>query len=60
MTAARERSDAAAAAGPVIRPYRPADRDANARICQLTASCGGDETGVYSDDTLKTEEYELP
>jgi ribosomal protein S18 acetylase RimI-like enzyme len=60
VTAARERSDAAAAAGPVIRPYRPADRDAIARICLLTAAGGGDATGVYSDDTLMPEVYALP
>jgi len=53
-------SDAAGTTGPVIRPYRPADRDAVARICLLTAAGGGDATGVYSDDTLMPDVYALP
>jgi len=45
---------------PEIRPYRPADRDAVARICLLTAAGGDDATGVYSDDTLMPEVFALP
>jgi ribosomal protein S18 acetylase RimI-like enzyme len=56
----RAPADAAGTDGPVIRPYRPADRDAIARICLLTAAGGGDATGVYSDDTLMPEVYALP
>jgi len=60
VTAAGQRADAAGASGPVIRPYRPADRDAIARICLLTAAGGADATGVYSDDSLMPEVYALP
>lgn len=45
---------------PVIRPYRPADRAAVARVCLKTAAGGADATGVYSDDTLMPEVYALP
>lgn len=43
-----------------IRPYRPDDREAVARICLLTAAGGEDATGVYSDDALMPEVYALP
>lgn len=45
---------------PVIRPYRPSDREAIAEICLLTAAGGGDATGIYSDDALMPEVYALP
>lgn len=50
----------AAGPAPVIRRYHPADREAVARICLLTAAGGGDATGVYSDDTLMPDVYALP
>ncbi|RZQ61455.1 GNAT family N-acetyltransferase [Amycolatopsis suaedae] len=43
-----------------IRPYRPADRDAVARVCLLTGAAGADATGVYSDDTLVADVAALP
>ena len=60
MRAGHQGADATGAAGPVIRPYRPADRDAVARICLLTAAGGADATGAYSDDSLMPEVYALP
>ncbi|WP_430645300.1 GNAT family N-acetyltransferase [Agromyces sp. GXS1127] len=45
---------------PVIRAYRPEDREAIARICLLTAAGGGDARGVYRDDSLMPEVYALP
>ncbi|MFH9670790.1 GNAT family N-acetyltransferase [Streptomyces sp. NPDC017405] len=34
---------------PVIRPYRPADRDAVADVCVRTAHAGGDSRAIYPD-----------
>nr|WP_234661785.1 GNAT family N-acetyltransferase [Agromyces marinus] len=45
---------------PLIRGYRPADRDAVASVCLRTAAAGGDATGLYRDDTLMPEVYALP
>ncbi|HET6673106.1 MAG TPA: GNAT family N-acetyltransferase [Agromyces sp.] len=53
-----ERADAAAS--PLIRPYRVADRDGVAEVCLRTAASGGDATGVYSDDALMPEVFALP
>lgn len=39
-------------ATPVIRPYRPADRDAIYEICLLTADRGEDATALYRDPEL--------
>ncbi|MGR0321081.1 GNAT family N-acetyltransferase [Agromyces sp. ZXT2-3] len=60
MTDAARRASGAGGPGPVIRPYRPEDRDAVARICLLTAAGGADATGVYRDDALMPEVYALP
>jgi ribosomal protein S18 acetylase RimI-like enzyme len=43
-----------------IRPYRPEDRDAVARICLLTADAGADATGIFEDDDLWAEVFVLP
>jgi len=43
-----------------IRPYAPADRDAVARVCLLTADAGSDATGVFEDDSLWAEVFALP
>ena len=45
---------------PLIRPYRPADRDDVARVCVLTGDSGGDATGKFADDALLPYIYALP
>lgn len=47
-------------APPVIRLYRPTDREAVADICVRTAAGGGDARGIYSDDLLMPDVYCLP
>lgn len=60
MSGAAQSPASSPATEPVIRPYRPSDRDAIAAICLRTAAGGGDATGVYSDDALMPEVYALP
>jgi GNAT superfamily N-acetyltransferase len=45
---------------PVIRPYRPADRDALYDICLRTADAGGDATGLYRDPDLMGDLFAGP
>ncbi|KQM82725.1 N-acetyltransferase [Agromyces sp. Leaf222] len=59
-SASSESAESAEARHPFIRGYRPEDRADVARICLLTASGGGDATGVYSDDSLMPEVFALP
>lgn len=44
----------------VIRPYRPADRDAVYDVCVRTADAGGDARGVYSTDDLMPDLFAGP
>ena len=45
---------------PLIRPYRPDDRDAVAQVCLLTGDSGEDATGTLKDDALLPHIYALP
>lgn len=47
-------------AAPRIRPARPRDHAAIARICLLTGAQGGDATGVFGDDTVLADVYATP
>ena len=44
---------------PIIRPYRPTDRDAVADICVRTGDAGGDARGKYPDGLL-ADAFALP
>ncbi|MBD7956201.1 GNAT family N-acetyltransferase [Microbacterium sp. Sa4CUA7] len=43
-----------------IRPFRPGDEAALARVCLLTADAGADATGVLVDEDLWGEVFVLP
>lgn len=43
-----------------IRPFRPGDEPALARICLKTADAGADATGVFDDDGIWAEVFVLP
>ncbi|MEV8267089.1 N-acetyltransferase [Microbacterium sp. NPDC076911] len=43
-----------------IRPFRPGDEPALARICLKTADAGTDATGVFDDDEIWAEVFVLP
>lgn len=43
-----------------IRPFRPGDEHALARVCLLTADAGRDATGVLSDDAIWAQIFVLP
>jgi ribosomal protein S18 acetylase RimI-like enzyme len=43
-----------------IRPFRPGDEEAIARICLLTADAGQDATGILPEDDLWAAVYALP
>jgi ribosomal protein S18 acetylase RimI-like enzyme len=45
---------------PVIRPYRPRDRDAVAEVCVRTGDVGGDSRGRYPDPDLLPSIFALP
>lgn len=45
---------------PVIRPYRPQDREALFDICMRTAEAGGDARGVYRDQELLPNIFAAP
>ncbi|MEU5079653.1 MULTISPECIES: GNAT family N-acetyltransferase [Streptomyces] len=45
---------------PVIRPYRPADRDAVADVCVRTAHLGGDSRAIYPDPDLMPSLFAEP
>ncbi|MBL1104137.1 GNAT family N-acetyltransferase [Streptomyces sp. 5-8] len=45
---------------PVIRPYRPADRDAVADVCVRTAHAGGDSRAIYPDERLMPSIFAEP
>lgn len=47
-------------APPVIRPYRPEDRAALARVCVLTADDGGDARHLYPDPELLPSIFATP
>ncbi len=44
----------------VIRPYRPADREALYDVCARTADAGGDATGILTDDRLWGDVWSVP
>ncbi|MFE1191737.1 GNAT family N-acetyltransferase [Streptomyces olivaceoviridis] len=45
---------------PLIRPYRPADRDAVADVCVRTAHNGGDSRALYPDQRLMPSLFAEP
>lgn len=45
---------------PVIRPYRPGDRDAVFEICMRTAESGGDARHIYRDQDLLPNIFAAP
>jgi ribosomal protein S18 acetylase RimI-like enzyme len=45
---------------PVIRPYRPADRDDVYDVCLRTADSGGDATGLYQNPDLMGDLFAGP
>ncbi|GAA2442921.1 GNAT family N-acetyltransferase [Streptomyces macrosporus] len=47
-------------AGPVVRPYRPEDRDAVYDVCVRTADAGGDARGIYRDPDLMGDLFAGP
>lgn len=47
-------------ATPVIRPYRPADREAMYDICLRTAEAGDDATALYRDPRLVGDIFAVP
>ena len=46
--------------GPVIRPYRPSDREGVYDVCVRTADAGGDATGQYSTDDFMPDVFAGP
>jgi ribosomal protein S18 acetylase RimI-like enzyme len=45
---------------PLIRPYRPEDRDALFDVCMRTADAGGDARGTYQDQELLPNIFAAP
>lgn len=45
---------------PVVRPYRPRDRDAVYDVCVRTADAGGDARGIYRDPDLMPDLFAGP
>lgn len=45
---------------PLIRPYRPGDRDALFDVCMRTGEAGGDARGVYRDQELLPNIFAAP
>lgn len=45
---------------PMIRPYRPEDREALSDICLRTGDLGGDARGLYQDQDLLPDLFALP